>query len=81
MVHRRLCALCLAVLAASTLVALSPADAEEGQWSPLQEAGGSTLAVALDNQTTALVSVGGPDDATIYDSAARPQASWGPGSK
>ena len=67
MVHRRLSALCLAVLAASTLVALSPADADEGQWSPLQEAGGSTLAVALDNQTTALVSVGGPDDATIYD--------------
>ena len=78
MVHRRLSALCVAVVAASTLVALSPADAEEHQWSPLQEAGGSTLAVALDNQTTALVSVGGPDDATIYDQRRTAAGTLGP---
>ena len=65
-VRRRLSTL-LSIAAASALVALSPADAAEDQWSPLQEAEGSTLAIALDDQTTALLSVGGPDDATIYD--------------
>ena len=43
------------------------ADAVDGGWGPLQEADGHSLAVALDDRTTALVSVGGPDDATIYD--------------
>ena len=60
-VRRRLSTL-LSVAAASALVALSPADAAEDQWSPLQEAEGSTLAIALDDQTTALLSVGGADD-------------------
>ena len=68
MVHRRLSVLCvLAVAALATLATWSPADAVDEEWGPLQEAGGSTLAVALDDRTTALVSVGGPDEATIYD--------------
>ena len=66
-VHRRLSALCALAVAASTLATLSPADAADDEWAPLQDAGGSTLAVPLDNRTTALVSVGGPDDATIYE--------------
>jgi hypothetical protein len=56
-----------AAAAAATLVALPPAVAADDGWGPLQEAGGSALAVALDDRTTALVSVGGPDDATVYD--------------
>ena len=55
MVHRRRSALCVAALAAvaaSILVALSPAEATEGEWSPLQEAGGSTLAVASSGPPT-----------------------------
>ena len=67
MVHRRVSSLCVLAVAASTLATLSPADAAEDEWGPLHKADGSTLAVALDNRTTALVSVGGPDDATIYD--------------
>ena len=78
MVHRRLAALCVAAVAASILVALSPAEATEGEWSPLQEAGGSTLAVALDSQSTALVSVGGPDEATIYDQRRNADGTLGP---
>jgi hypothetical protein len=80
---RRLTIVCVAALAASTLAAstlavLSPADATEGQWSPLQEAGGNTLAVALDSQTTALISVGGQDDATIYDQRRTAAGTLGP---
>ena len=67
MLHRRLSALCVAAVAASTLATPSPADAVGDEWGPLQDAGGSTLAIALDSGTTALVSVGGPDDATIYE--------------
>ena len=78
MVHRRLAALCVGAVAASILVVLSPAEATEGEWSPLQEAGGSTLAVALDSQSTALVSVGGPDEATIYDQRRNADGTLGP---
>ena len=73
-VQRRLSFLCVSAVAASTLAALSPAGAAEEQWSPLQEASGSTLAVAVDDQSTALISVGGADDATGYDPGARPPA-------
>lgn len=77
---RRLSA--LLPLIVSTLVALGPtpssAAATEEQWSPLQESGGSTLAVALDAQTTALVSVGGPDDATVYDQRRTAAGTLGP---
>jgi hypothetical protein len=66
-VHRRLLAVCLAAAAASTLAALGPADAADEAWGPLQQAGGHALAVALDDRTTALVSVGGPDDATVFE--------------
>jgi len=52
---------------ASTLAALGPARAAGGGWSPLEEAGGHALAIGLDDGTTALVSVGGPDHATVYD--------------
>ncbi len=78
MVHRRGIALCVAAVAASTLGALSPAEAVAEEWSPLQDAGGSTLAVALDDQTTALVSIGGPDDATIYDQRRTAGGTLGP---
>ena len=80
-VHRLLPAvatLCVAAVAASTLATLSPAHAVADEWSPLQEAGGSALAVALDHQTTALVSVGGPDDATIYDQRRSATGTLGP---
>jgi hypothetical protein len=70
-VHRGLSGLSLIVVVGSVLApVLAPvgsAAAVDGRWSPLQQAGGSTLAVPLDDATTALVSVGGPDDATIYD--------------
>ena len=78
MVHHRLSALCVLAVAASALAAPNPAAAVEGEWGPLQEAGGSTLAVALDDQTTALVSVGGPDDATIYDQRRTAAGTLGP---
>ena len=78
MVHRRRSALCVAVVAASTLGSLSPAEAVTDEWSPLQEAGGSTLAIALENGTTALVSVGGPDDATIYEQRRTAGGTLGP---
>ena len=78
MVQRRPSFLCVAAVAASTLVASSPAGAAEEQWSPLQEAGGSTLAVAVDAQSTALISVGGPDDATIYDQRRTAAGALGP---
>ena len=76
MVHRHLFALVL--VAASTLGTPSPADAVESEWSPLQEVGGSTLAVALDDETTALVSVGGPDEATIYEQRRTAGGTLGP---
>ena len=67
MVHLRLSALCVLALVVATLATVSAADAVGDTWGPLQQAGGSTLAISLDDRTTALVSVGGADDATIYD--------------
>ena len=64
MVQRRPSLLCVAAVAASTLVASSPAGAAEEQWSPLQEAGGSTLAVAVHAQSTALISAASVEAAT-----------------
>jgi hypothetical protein len=78
MLHRRLSALCVLAVAASTLATPSPADAVDDAWAPLQKAGGSTLAVALDDRTTALVSVGGPDDATVYDQRRTAAGTLGP---
>ena len=77
-VHRRLSLLCVAVVAASTWALPSPVDAAEGRWSPLQEATDSTLAIALDSQTTSLISVGGPDEATIYDQRRTAGGNLGP---
>ena len=65
--HRRALALAVAAATASTLAALGPAAAAGDGWSPLEKAGGHALAVALDDGTTALVSVGGPGGATVYD--------------
>jgi hypothetical protein len=53
-------------LAASLAVSV-PAGAADDGWSPLREAGDHALAVALDEQTVALISIGGPDEATIHD--------------
>ena len=78
MLRRRLSALFVIAVAASTLAAPSPADAVEEAWGPLQEADGFTLAVALDDGTTALVSVGGPDEATIYDQRRTAAGTLGP---
>ena len=78
MVHRGLSALFVIAVAASTLATPSPADAVDETWGPLQEADGFTLAVALDDGTTALVSVGGPDDATIYDQRRTATGTLGP---
>ena len=55
----------LAVAMVSTLVA--PAAAGAADWSPLREVGDHALAVPLDEQTVALISIGGPDEATVYD--------------
>ena len=76
--HRRALALAVAAATASTLAALGPAAAAGGGWSPLEKAGGHALAVALDDGTTALVSVGGPDDATIYDQRRTASGEMGP---
>jgi len=81
MAHRRLSAVCVVAVAASTLATLAapnPAAAVDEAWGPLQEAGGSTLAIALDDRTTALVSVGGPDDATIYEQRRAAAGTVGP---
>jgi hypothetical protein len=75
-VRRRLSAV-LAVVLGSVLLATS-STAETGDWTPLQEADGRTLAVALDQQSTALISVGGPDEATIYDQRRGPDGTLGP---
>src|SRR4051794_22920838 len=78
MVQRSLFALCVLPVAVATLGRLSPASAAADEWSPLHEAGDSTLAVTLDDQSTALVSVGGPDDATIYDQRRTAAGTLGP---
>jgi hypothetical protein len=49
----------------SALVA--PTAAVAADWSPLREVGDHALAVPLDEQTVALISIGGPDEATVYD--------------
>jgi hypothetical protein len=54
------------VIAGQGLTATAPSAADEA-WSPLQEATGHTLAVALDDGSTALISVGGPDESTVLD--------------
>ena len=59
----------------SALTATGPAPAEV--WSPLQEATGSTLAVALDGGSTALISVAGADEATIVDQRRAPDGTLG----
>lgn len=61
----RLLALVSSVVLVATLTA--PARAADGAWSPLQEADGHALAVPLGDGTAALISVGGPDDATVFD--------------
>lgn len=67
----------VAVVATSTVAAAAPGPAAGEEWGALQQASGSTLAVALDGGTTALISVGGPDDATIYDQRRRPDGTLG----
>ncbi|RYB95620.1 hypothetical protein EUA93_15505 [Nocardioides oleivorans] len=68
----------LSVVLVAALVAVpGRADAAEG-WTPLEEAGGHSLAVALGDGTTALVSVGGPDEATIYDQRRAADGTLGP---
>ncbi|GAA1126089.1 hypothetical protein [Nocardioides aquiterrae] len=76
--HRRALAVALAVATASTLAALGPAAAAGEGWSPLRKAGGHALAVALDDGTTALVSVGGPDTATVFDQRRTASGDLGP---
>lgn len=66
-----------AAVTASLLATAGPAAAA-GDWSPLERAGGHALAVALDDGTTALVSVGGPDDATVYDQRRTASGELGP---
>ncbi len=55
------------VALAASLASSMPARAADAGWSPLRDAGDHAIAVALDEQTVALVSIGGPDEATIYD--------------
>lgn len=57
----------LSLVAVSALAAPSPAKAADDAWSPLREAGEHTLAVALDARTVARISIGGPDEATVYE--------------
>ena len=75
-VHRRF-AVAAAVLA-SALAAPGSAAAADGGWSPPQEAGDHALAVALADGTTALVSIGGPDEATVYDQRRAADGTLGP---
>ncbi|SED28780.1 hypothetical protein SAMN04489844_4100 [Nocardioides exalbidus] len=64
-------------LAAALVVVPVRADAAEG-WATLEEAGGHALAIAVGDGTTALVSVGGPDEATVYDQRRAPDGTLGP---
>ena len=66
-----------AAVVASTLSAAGPAAAAADGWSPLEKAEGHALAVALDDGTTAVISVGGPDDATVYDARRTPDGELG----
>ncbi|GAA1919428.1 hypothetical protein [Nocardioides hwasunensis] len=59
-------AVAAALLVSATLAVSSSAAAPES-WGALQEADGHGLAVALDGEQTALISVGGSDEATVYD--------------
>ncbi|MDT0186600.1 hypothetical protein Q9S36_41090 [Microbacterium sp. ARD31] len=62
---RRLSYVLLVAAMVSTLV--TPTAAVAADWTPLREVGDHALAVALDNETVALISIGGPDEATIHD--------------
>jgi hypothetical protein len=67
-VRRRLLATWLLVVPGLVLVELAPAVASQAErWTPLQPATDHTVAVALADGTAALISIGGDDDATIYD--------------
>lgn len=55
------------VAGAAAALVPPPASAAAEPWSPLREAADHTLAVALDAQTVLRMSVGGPDEATIYE--------------
>lgn len=79
-VHHRVLAVVAAVATAS-FVSPRPAGAADQGWGPWQEAGSHTLAVALADGTTALVSVGGPRDATVYDQRRAPDGEPGPRSE
>lgn len=57
----------LALAALPMLAGTSPAGAAGDGWSPLRDAEEHTLAVALDAETVARISIGGPDEATVYD--------------
>ena len=67
MAYPRLVAAGLLAIVLPTLVTPNQAYSADDEWGPLRSAGGSALAVALNGRTTALISVGGRDDATIYD--------------
>lgn len=62
---RRVSYVVVAVVASTLLT--TPARAADGGWSPLRATVDHTLAVALDAGTTALISIGGPDGATVHD--------------
>lgn len=64
--------------AMTAAVATSPANAAPDTWTAPDEVGGHALAVALDDGSTALISVGGDDDATIYDRRRAADGTWGP---
>ncbi|RYB92970.1 hypothetical protein EUA93_00540 [Nocardioides oleivorans] len=49
-----------------------------GQWSPLHAASDGSLAIALADGSTALVSVGGDHDATVFDQRLAADGSLGP---
>ena len=65
------------VALAASLTAAGPAAAADG-WSPLQEVGGHALAVALEDGSTALVSIGGDDGATVFDQRRAADGTLGP---
>jgi hypothetical protein len=69
-------ALAAVAVALAAVVAPLPASAE--QWSPLTTVPTRTLAVALDDGTTALMSTGGPAGATVYDQRRAADGSLGP---
>lgn len=66
------------VLLAASLAGAGPGGAAVDAWTPPEEVGGHALAVSLDDGSTALISIGGDDEATVLDRRRAADGALGP---